>query len=430
MFERTATTKKVSKSLPSHYPVFTTESILTNKKVELLVNRIKSLAYIADDYWEQLYLIALRNFIDFVQGLPAVKYSSFNNYKGWIALGLRRSMETLAAHRRNNPIKNISPEKIPANEALLTYALFTAGLFYGIGQIPATYWVTLCNSSGVNGERWNPIAGNMATQGNYYRYSFEKTNRDPLANYLTPILAIKLMAGGFENWLSCDKDLSQAWLALMQNDVDRGGIIAEMVVPLDLKILQNAQMDSTFIGIIGENDLNKESIESDTNSLFANPADNPASHDEAINLKGTEVVNAFIEWLNKTDLNVNQPTSLLHYTKEGLLMSYPELFKEFIKHNPKFQNPQMIIKALQDAGLAQKQLNQYTTAAKASGMNLSGITKPQSNQQGQGIILDPTLKNSPIGLASKNINVSAVASTLNYPAKVIASNTAQPRRGG
>lgn len=418
-------TPKTGKRLPSHYPVLSAQTLLKQGKIDTFLRRLKGLAYVTDDYWEQLYQPVIVAFVEFVQGLPAVKYKSFNHYKGWIALGLRRSLETLAMHRVNNPIKNLTPDKVPAKDALLTYALFTAGFFYGLGQIPATYWVMMCNNRGLHGERWNPIAGKMETQGEYYRYSFEKSNRDALANYLTPILAKMLMPESGFTWLSCDKDLFEAWLALLQNDVERGGIIAQMIIPLDLKILQIPVTEQTplITTDIQETDI----ISAD--SLFNSEAEH--TKDESKLLDTADVATQFIEWLNKTELNINQPASLAHYTREGLILLYPDLFKEFIKNNPQIKNAQMIVKALQDAGLAQKQLNQYTAnpAAKSSGMNLAGITKPQTTQQGQALSLDPTLLNAPIGLPSKNISLNTNTSTINYPAKIIAANTVQPRRG-
>lgn len=432
MFNKSSSTngkppQKISKRLPSHYPVFTAETILKNNKVDALVRRLKALAYITDDYWEQLYQPVIIGFIEFVQGLPAVKYQSFNHYKGWIALGLRRALQTLAMHRHNNPAKALSPDKIPAKDALLTYALFTAGFFYGLGQIPATYWVVMCNNRGLQGERWNPIAGNMATQGDYYRYSFEKTNRDALANYLTPILAKILMPESGFTWLSNDKDLFEAWLALLQNDVDRGGIIAQMIIPLDLQIIQLPMSESVLI----TTDDIKETDILNADSIFNVEKDH--TKEEGKTLDGGDIITPFIEWLNKTELHTNQPAALAHYIKEGLILLYPDLFKEFIKNNPNIKNPQMIVKALQDAGLAQKQFSQYTNnpaAARGSGMNFSGITQPQTSQQGQAVTVDPTLLNTPIGSPSKNINLSYSNPTIDYPAKVIAANTAQPKRGG
>ncbi|MAZ39961.1 MAG: hypothetical protein CMF49_07550 [Legionellales bacterium] len=401
---------KIQRKIPPHYTVTSAQMVLSNKKMQLLISRIKNLVYITDDYWQVLYQPVINNYIEFIQALPAVKYEAFNKHNGFLELGIRRTIDSLVAHRKNNPVKNLKPDEIPASAALLTYAIFTAAFFRGIGQIPAIYWISLCDSNGFHGHRWNPMESNMSAQkGTHYRYTTESINRDILANYTSPILAKNMMPHEGFVWISSDKLLFEAWLAFLQNDVERSGFIAEIILPIEEKILQNPNLESALIATashdyinhnenqpVDNNDVNFSKQEqtqfTKTNNFSHEIGKTPGIAITSTDISGysgtAEYGLLFIEWLKNSIEGVSRRTDrLVHFVSDGAAVFHPEVIKSFLTENPRLGNdPQKILKSLQDLGLAKKQTN--ILHHKVSTVNLGGFNKPQSKTV---FILDPTL---------------------------------------
>lgn len=354
MFKKISSPKKKSikkrKPLPPHYEVLTADVVLANKKVHLLVERIKTLVHISDEYWDMLYLPIIKAYFAFVQGLPAIKYTAFNKHNGYLELGIRRVIESLVAYRKNHPVKDLKPEEIPATEARWTYAVFTSAFFYGLGQIIATYWVSMCNNKGFHSSRWNPFAGNMLSQGTHYRYSFEAINRDTLANHSTPIIAKDLMPKEGFVWLSEDKELLEAWLAFLQNDIERGGLVAKIILPIEHEILQLPLMDSSLIEFPSD-EIAQDNIEQNNKDKV---------------LTNEEVINKFVDWLrNEIDgsnmragspFGASQPNAVAHFTLNGVVLLFPYAFVLFLQNFPEFGIDDMltITQALSEANFAEK----------------------------------------------------------------------------
>jgi hypothetical protein len=404
MFKKTTDQKKPLASTkrsaitPAIHPVEALDVLIAEKKLTLLIERIRLLAHISEKYWDLLYLPALSHYVEFVQSLPAISYPQFNKNKGLLELGIRRCIESLLLHRKYHPTQHKKPEQLSPQEALITYALFTASLFYGLGHVGANYWVSLCDSQGFHGKRWNPIAGSMQTQGTYYRCSFEAFNRDQFSNYMTPIFAKNLMPQLGFVWISQDRELFEAWLAFLQNDIERGGLFAKMILPFEgiffdpSKQYAYESFDIDWVEDIMEED-EKEKL---------------------LGLDDHEFSLYFIKWLKHAirgkhgiqgiKLSLNQSNSLLHYTEEGLLFAYPELLNAFIKKHPNFKNPMQIAKRLQQAGVAELTLRQY---------RLDVLSKDKKNSM--GMILDPTLISTIISPSKQNLQFETARQHIQYP---------------
>lgn len=408
---------------PALYPVNSVDVILSEKKIQLFIARIETLVHVAENYWEYLYKPVITQYIEFVQALPAIKYPQFNRNNGLLELGLRRAIESLLLHRKQTPIQQRRPGQIPAYEALLTYALFTASIFYGLGHVVATYWVSLCDPHGLHSKRWNPVAGSMGTQGTYYRCSFETINRDKFANYMTPLLAKSLMPELGFVWLSQDKELFEVWLAFLQNDVERGGFISKMIVPFEhayysvQEFIHPYAVNEKYESDIPEKEENISSLSVQAQKRSKITASSFTGEEDA-----TELSLYFKEWLGDAmqgvdiragrKLSVNKPEALLHFTKEGLLLAYPELLEEFLKDHPTVKkNTLEIARKLQMSGIAQAGIMQYILQQTQGRTMLH-----QQAGAGKAMFIDPTLVTSMISPSNLPLSVESSAKNITYPA--------------
>jgi len=424
---------KSNRKIPPHYTVKSARTILTSKKLQLLVARIETLAHVREDYWQCLYEPAIHNFIEFVQGLPAVKYEAFNKHNGFLILGIRRAIESLVAYRKNNPIKDIKSDDITLQDALHTYVIFTASLFVGLGQIPAIYWVSICNNKGFHGHKWQPMASSMLDQGTHYRYSYESINRDILANYLTPHIATSLMPHDGFVWISSAKDLLEAWLAFLQNDIERGGLIAEIILPIEDQLLQSTHFDLSFIASDDYTDaINTEKDPDDVFDLEEQETLKTEKYHNADSIQdtkraygvsitseeisgaigGEEIGIAFIEWLRYSIEGVSRRADrLVNFSKDGLAVFHPEAAQEFLKENPQYgKDVSKVLKSLQEHGLAKRQLLTVKTISAAK-IGLAGMGK--TNQAQTVLMMDPTLLNIKIPATIGNVQVNSTVASPN-----------------
>jgi|GEM_PF-5083541 len=235
-------------SLPTPpFPVQSAEELLHHKKTQRNLMQIQKLANAPKEHYDALYLNTLFNYARYVQTLPASQVSGYTSLGGLLELGIERSLRALTLYRKEFPLNGIPPEDMSRQWALYTYALFTAGLFYGVGQVAATYIVSLCDKRGRESARWLPLTGPMTnTSFSHFRYTLDSVNRDALAARATPLIAQLLMPRvGFE-WIASDIEVLDYWLAILQNDEKYGGLLAKILMLAHQDLLeQNTVLDTT-----------------------------------------------------------------------------------------------------------------------------------------------------------------------------------------
>ena len=69
-------------------------------------------------------------------------------------------------------------------------------------------------------QSWQAFEGSMLEQknGDYYKYEFEKLNRDVLRKRITRILVRQLMPKKGFLWIASNKDVMAVWLAILDDD--------------------------------------------------------------------------------------------------------------------------------------------------------------------------------------------------------------------
>src|SRR5690606_2259499 len=152
----------------------------------------------------------------------STRVNHFRFHGGLLELGLGRAVKSLGMYREQVPVDIYTPASMPPKLALWSYALFSASLCLGLGEIAAIYWVSLCDAKGHNSERWFPQHGPMLqSHHTHYRFTIEKESWDAIAQRTTPLLAASLLPKEGLDWLATDKEVWDFWLAMLQED-ERG----------------------------------------------------------------------------------------------------------------------------------------------------------------------------------------------------------------
>ncbi|MBB71215.1 MAG: hypothetical protein CMF50_02300 [Legionellales bacterium] len=461
MFEKLIKGSKLNKkkgytSAPSHFPVLSSKQLLTSKRCEYVLKRFPAIINAPKEHYEELYLDAIHHFADFVQGLPAVRIAPYNYHGGMLDLGLERAYVTLLNYRKEFPIKGIKPEDMPPSLARWTYALFTAGMLYGIGQIAATYWVTVCDEHGKDGTRWQPIVCPMGRLNTHYRYGFETINRDPIASRATLMISKMILPDAGLAWIAEDKDILNYWLAILENDESGSGVFAKIVLPAEWQLLEHPPEALGLLGdTAGREITRKPQTEAekkhkgflgDHEALLAAEAQEHLAAEEAkaghgelppgaalrevrsedITGAGLEIGEVFLQWLRNgiigQSISVNRASSKIHVTSAGVMMLYPELFQEFIKQNPQYNtSPQAINKSLDSLGhtaKTQSNVQQYLKGQHQSSASLIAKGSQQQQHQKQAVVLkDPTVifYSTKIPYMNEAFKVTSLAMQHTYP---------------
>ncbi|NNM58874.1 MAG: hypothetical protein HKM04_03580 [Legionellales bacterium] len=448
-----ATAEKVAtimSKLPPHYPVLNAKGLLKGKKLAEMLEQLQVLAFVPDEIFESLYLKAVNDYAEFVQGLPATQVNNFNYHGGLLELGIKRGLQTLARYRKEHPIRFPTPDQVPVRQALWSYGLFTAGLMYGIGQIIATYWVMLCELTGIPQERWNPVKGKMSGQGQFYRYSFEMTRRDELAARSSLVLALDILPRAGVSWLATDAEIFSAWLAILLDDEKHSGLFAKFVLPTQAELEQQPNEDAgLLIGDLIEQyeiDQNKtdkkpehkiENVRAfDNISNKEQPPMNQAQPAEKRSGKfisgreirtedviGTsdEIGEFFLNWLRMYGHKYGRIrgaaglSQLLITTPHGLLISH-DLLEKFSQENPQYGTVNDIIKQLKNSAFVLGQAYQQASNAMIA----------RSQQNNWSFLIDPTAFSRKI-VGSVNDMVLNIVGGSAYPAQQAAPHAPAPR---
>lgn len=225
--------------LPMLLSIESSKRLLQTPKITYILPQLQQLVYTTDTQYQNLYLSSLENFAEFVQQLPSRRNFHFNHNGGMLLLGLLRAFQTMRLYREQTPIKSYARDKVPANIALWSYALYTAALFLGVGEIYATYWVSLCDAHGEFKQRWQPKTGPMTQyDATHYRYSFEQETRDNIAYLDTLVVAEKLLPKEGLEWIASDKYIYEIWSAILTGDNGRAGPFAGLILPTEDIVLE------------------------------------------------------------------------------------------------------------------------------------------------------------------------------------------------
>ena len=415
-FQEKKTNVGIVSKLPRHYSVVSAKKILAGRQYAEILSELKTLAHVPESVFEQIYTTAIEQYAAFVQALPATQIESFNCHGGLLELGVQRALQSLAHYRKEHPVRQLNPENVTKRQAIWSYAVFTAGLLYGIGQIVATYWVMLCELNGQPKRKWNPFSGSMEGQAPCYRYSFETTRRDDLAARSTLALAMQLLPQESIAWIATDRDIFDAWMAILLNDERHSGLVATFILPIHVYLSQEAHQGALDL-LIGDridahdiDDLHEAEL-SDLLSTETGPTQSLTpgglfvpNKQNALNallqadlLSDEKLAQFFIHWLRRFAYQQKQEQGTLSVAKlmptnqEGLLIN-GNLLKVFIDKNQLKISQHILVQRLLASGFTLGEgLQRSTTGLMGSGRQLALYLDPSllSKIIFGGVICDP-----------------------------------------
>lgn len=349
MFEKKSSSREGLKqyftNTPLYFPLQEAKALLASKKYATILRKLPLLANAPKPHYEALYRKTIDDYAEFVQGLPAIKAIAFNQHGGLLSLGLERASRVLTLYREKFPTKGIAPENMSPQLALQTYALFTAALFYDIGYVATSYWISVCNAQGNDPVRWNPYQGNMLNLGQtHYSYCFEETiNRDALVSQVTNLIVRQLLpAEGFE-WIASDKELFGYWLSVLQKEDTAGGFLSELVLPMNWELVNQEVTPDVLAKIakIGFSDIEADEVQKHLAEYpFKEEGQVASTHREGKTTSASQsndIGHAFTNWV-RNNIKTLAKTASLGISADGIMQIDSEIFQSFVKDNPHFKN--------------------------------------------------------------------------------------------
>ncbi|MGH8567911.1 MAG: MobH family relaxase, partial [Gammaproteobacteria bacterium] len=189
---------------------------------------IKDLTRVTPAHFETLYRQALRNYAGYVQQLPASEAHHHAGLGGLLDHGLEAAGIALKLRRGHLLPPGAPTEIIDAQADLWSYACFTAILLHDIGKPAVDQAVTLFDERGRELGPWDPWAGPM--QADAYEARFVPNRNYRLHQRAAPLLARLIVPLEGFRWLTAEREVLAAWLAMisgMPEDVGPLGRIVE-----------------------------------------------------------------------------------------------------------------------------------------------------------------------------------------------------------
>lgn len=442
---KSPTEKKEALRISRVSPVLNSEQLLKNQKYEGLLAQCEQLMEFTPEQSETYITPLVQQFVEFVQNLPETRNSYYAKPGGFISHALVRTASALSMCRAyfSANAQDKTTTRLSSQEMLWMYALFSAGIFNGIGKIFSDFSIDLYDESNKLIDRWNPFEGTMQEyKAHMYDYDFEEARHiDLFSRRLSVLLAKQLMPLAGFAWLSSDKEVLSFWLALLEDNQRDAGTLGPFMVRADALAINTyfdekrmqRQYSDLDIEAKGETDKianekeeaeekeeNKEIQEKEENK---EKIDQKAAEKEKIQLRfsatftpppenerpqaGSESDKAekrvpttqagieFLKWLNnQLKAQRFEFNDSIFYMPSGAIFLPTALFEEFRRKNPYYRSHTDVIEAFNKLELQMKSQDKN---------NLHTFVRTQdenTSKKIQGIILN----NAQLVLP-KNINI-------------------------
>lgn len=416
----------INKRSPSHYPVLSAEKLLKGRAYAELMSWLKTLAFVPDDSFESLYQKPILDYAIFVQGLPAFQIEAFNYQGGLLELGIKRAIKSLSHFREVHPLRTARAEGVSKRQAIWSYAVFTAGLLLGLGQIVASYWVTLCELNHYPLQRWNPLNGPMLGQASLYRYSLDGVRRDDLAAKSTVVLVQSLLAREAVAWIGTEPDIFEAWLSILLNDEKHGGLFSTFILPVHARLLgEEEHRPGDIIGeMMSLYPMEEEQAFDLATERMKVPDLNAERREESADLSkisDNQLAETLIVWLRRQGLELRQREGSTQVARqfvvqqEGLILD-SRLLQGFIQQKGLQLNQDQLMRRLLNSNYIVGQIQRQTHS-------LVG-----GEQKERALCLDPTLISKSIaGGVQLNHHSQPLGQTV-YPKVVNSQSDVRPKQ--
>lgn len=271
-------------------PVLSADELLAAGRHHALVEQLRSLCGVPDEYFDSLYFGVLSNFAEYVQILPLEE-------KGPLSGLLNRSIA-----RAVIAFKNFILAQGKTVDPLLNYAVFTAALLSDIDKVVINHKIVLVDEKGIFVDDWRPFEGAMLGRGHHYKIYPTAPIYQRLQDTIAPLLARQILPELGFLWIANDPKVFAEWLDALRGDDRQGGRIGRALAFIKLDDIFN--LEDTLPQVDAE----------------------PFNSDE------TKYGEAFLEWLKKGlangDIKTNTSDATVHIVEEGVFLER-KLFKQF-----------------------------------------------------------------------------------------------------
>jgi len=322
------------------YPILKADALFKLKRRKALVEKFPSQIGLTPELYKELCHQTLENFAEFVQSLPETRNGYYSYNGGVLDHGLERASIAVSLarsyHFRDDANKALTKED---KNALWVYAVFTAALLFDLGKVAVNQVITLCDKYGSDISIWSPVTGSMLkSNASHFKVEFEKENREDLKRRLTSLLAEKLIPPEGYQWIASDKDVLDAWLAMLNDDKRGRGSLINLIPIADAKAIEKfyQEIKAQLVGEELAFGLDKEELTDQEKELLEKQRkEKKAEAKEGVEEeKEVGLDEEFFDWLRegieKGRLSVNEADSLIQIVNEEAALKYPEIINRFL----------------------------------------------------------------------------------------------------
>jgi len=347
------------------YPILKAEALLSTDRRQAHLNKFPELMRFNPEDYKNLCLKTIHKFAEFVQSLPETRTGYYSYNGGVLDHGLERASIGVSLARSYHFKDDKKVLDKSDQNALWIYAVFTAALFFDLGKIAVNQIITLCEKNGDEVARWNPLEGSMLNKGaTHYKLDFEKENREDLRRRLTSLLAEKLLPAEGYQWIIGDKDVLDAWLAMLNDDKRGRGSLVNLIPIADAKAIEKyyQEIKAQLVGEELAFDLDKEEIKEEEKKPEEEKEAELEAAEEIAEEKEKGLDEEFFEWLTEAlesgKITVNLKDSLVQIINEEAALKYPEIINQFINdRNIQGKSVQEIHKAITESDRTKRDFN-------------------------------------------------------------------------
>ncbi len=347
--------KKQKKPLePGSFSILRARELLALYKPQMPITELPEILNLDEMQYETHCTTLIERFAEFVQSLPETQNSYFSKPGGILTHGLHRALLATKLSRAY-----FLPEETEANESLTqrqmlwAYAVFSAGLLYNVGKVIVDFSVTILDRFGAPPKKWNAWEGSMVGQGTDYKYEFNNLNQDEFRKRVTLTIAKEIMPQQSFLWIASDADVLAAWLAMLEEDERRSGLLGVLILRADAELIQRNLLEQkiphkieTKVGSIVGEGFSPFAKTQKTGSSFA--------------LSDINIANDFLTWVReaqeKGTIKTNDAKSGPVHVNEGALIT-KQVFENFLAERPQYKDVNTVVNALAKMELHEVGLN-------------------------------------------------------------------------
>ena len=177
---------------------------------------------LTDSDFQQYYTATLESFAEYVQNIPATRYSLYAEPYGFLHLGVDRAIIcTKQALKAYFDIQNVTPEQLSSQQHAELFAVFAAALLNDLGLLTLRFRIHLKNRMDQL-IPYDPYSGPMSAQGKAFCSEFTAPELSDWQAPASLILARQVLSHTGQNyknsafaWLSGNHAVLQFWYNLM-----------------------------------------------------------------------------------------------------------------------------------------------------------------------------------------------------------------------